>query len=158
MTKDSLRTGRLMYTYKIFTPRTSTLRMSTPRMDIDILHPKLPCSVTVATCNNCLVSCVESDSWAPYQRLHVSMETNTQFLLTTLPRIVLFCSFRLSGTALLPACATGFLGLVLSRPATRRFQMWERLGHSFTSSTTEPSKYEKIQHPTSLFQNEPIRI
>ena len=59
-------------------------------MDIDILHPKLPCSVTVATCNNCLVSCVESDSWAPYQRLHVSMETNTQNSYS-LPYPVLSC-------------------------------------------------------------------
>ena len=82
----------------------------------------------------------------------------TEFLLTTLPHVVLFCSFRLSGTALLPVCATGFLGLVPSRPATRRFQMWERLGHSFTSSMMEPSKYGKIQPPTSLFQNGPIRI
>ena len=44
------------------------------------------------------------------------------------------------------------------RPATRRFQTWEKLGQSSTSSMTEPSKYGKIQQPTSLFQNEPIRI
>ena len=55
-------------------------------------------------------------------------------------------------------CATGFQGLVLSRPATRRFQTWERSGHSSTSSMTEPSKYGKIQQPTSSFQNELIRI